>query len=162
MSLQEIRRELIAAQNLNEVRRTRGKSDLNLVTEIAEEIAAICMGQLDGTEYEVAIASNKGFDIFNQDGKKVEVKSSVSMHRGVGNLKDKREADEIMVVWFSENSFFSVEKVMLFGTNIVLEAVEKDGNKKKIFSSKLQRQYAEYGTDITNDYQNTINQILAA
>jgi len=162
MELTEIRRELIAAQNLNEVRRTRGKSNLNLVTEIAEEIAAICMEAIEGDPYEVAIASNKGYDIFNEAGKKIEVKSSVSLHRGVGNLKDKSIADQIMVVWFSENSFFSVEKVVLFETGIVLEAVKVDGNKKQVFTNKLQRELFESGQDITEEYKDTISQILSA
>lgn len=161
MNLEEIRRELIAAQNLNEVRRTRGKSNLNLVTEIAEEIAAICMETIEGISYEVAIASNKGYDIYNQS-KKIEVKSSVSMNRGVGNLKDKSIADQIMVVWFSKNSFFSVEQAVLFDTGIVLEAVKLDGNKKQVFTNKLQRELFSQGKDITEEYKSTISKILAA
>ena len=162
MELTAIRRELIAAQNLNEVRRTREKSNLNLVTEVAEEIAALCMERIEGVHYDVAIASNKGYDIFNNDGKKIEVKSSVSLHRGVGNLKDKSIADQIMVVWFSENSFFSVDKVVLFDTSVVLEAVKLDGNKKQTFTNKLQRQLFERGHDITVEYQHTISEILSA
>lgn len=160
MKLAEIRKELIAAQNLNEIRRIRGKSNLNLVTEIAEEIAAICMEGIEGIPYNVAITSNKGYDIYNEMGKKIEVKSSVSMNRGVGNLKDKNIADQIMVVWFSENSFFSVERVVLFETREVLESVKLDGNKKQYFTNKLQKTMFSKGTDITKQYANAIDKIL--
>ena len=162
MNIASLKSELIAAENLNAVRRSRGKHSLNLGTEIAEEIAALTYSSLNDELYEVAIASTKGYDI-STENHKVEVKSVASIHRNIGNLKDKNISDHILVIWFSENSLLKVERVMEYKTNEILKAVEEDGNKKILFTRKMQNEWFNEGKGInmTEEFQDTINYVLS-
>ena len=162
MNIASLKSELIAAENLNAVRRSRGKHSLNLGTELAEEMAALTYSSLNDELYEVAITSTKGYDI-STENHKVEVKSVASIHRNVGNLKDKNISDHILVIWFSENSLLKVERVMEFNTDEILQAVKEDGNKKGLFTRKMQNQWFEAGKGInlTEDFQQTIDYVLS-
>ena len=55
MNIASLKSELIAAENLNAVRRSRGKHSLNLGTELAEEMAALTYSSLNDELYEVAV-----------------------------------------------------------------------------------------------------------
>ena len=162
MNIASLKSELIAAENLNAVRRSRGKHSLNLGTELAEEMAALTYSSLNDELYEVAVTSTKGYDI-STENHKVEVKSVASIHRNVGNLKDKNISDHILVIWFSENSLLKVERVMEFNTDEILQAVKEDGNKKGLFTRKMQNEWFEAGKGInlTEDFQQTIDYVLS-
>jgi hypothetical protein len=162
MDIASIKSELIAAENLNSVRRRRGKYSLNLGTELAEELSAIMYSRLKSTLYEVAIASTKGYDI-STDKHKIEVKSVASMHRNIGNLKDKTISDNITVIWFSENTLLNVERVIEYKTEEVLEGVKSDGNKKGLFTYKMQKEWFsnKRGKDLTEEFRKTINEVLS-
>ena len=162
MDIASIKSELIAAENLNSVRRSRGKYSLNLGTELAEELSAIMYSRLKSTLYEVAIASTKGYDI-STDKHKIEVKSVASMHRNIGNLKDKTISDNITVIWFSENTLLNVERVIEYKTEEVLEGVKADGNKKGLFTYKMQKEWFsnKRGKDLTEEFRKTINEVLS-
>jgi len=162
MNIASLKSELIAAENLNAVRRSRGKHSLNLGTEIAEELSALMYTDLKGEEYEVAVASTKGYDI-STPSHKVEVKSVASMHRNIGNLKDKSISDHIIVIWFAENTLLKVERVMQYETGAILEGVHEDGNKKYLFTFKMQKKWYEEGrgVELTEQFQNTINNVLS-
>ena len=162
MNIASLKSELIAAENLNAVRRSRGKHSLNLGTELAEEMAALTYSSLNDELYEVAVTSTKGYDI-STENHKVEVKSVASIHRNVGNLKDKNISDQILVIWFSENSLLKVERVMEFNTDEILQAVKEDGNKKGLFTRKMQNEWFEAGKGInlTEDFQQTIDYVLS-
>lgn len=162
MNIASLKSELIAAENLNAVRRSRGKHSLNLGTEIAEEIAALTYSSLNDELYEVAIASTKGYDI-STENHKVEVKSVASIHRNIGNLRDKNISDHILVIWFSENSLLKVERVMEYKTDEILKAVEEDGNKKFLFTRKMQNEWFNEGkgVNLTEEFQDTINYVLS-
>ena len=161
MNIASIKSELIAAENLNAVRRSRGKHSLNLGTELAEELSALMYSKLNEETYEVAIASTKGYDI-STPSHKVEVKSVASMHRNIGNLKDKNISDHIVVIWFSENTLLKVERVMQYETSAILEGVREDGNKKSLFTFKMQKKWYEEnkGLELTEQFQQTINEVL--
>ena len=162
MNIASIKSELIAAENLNSVRRNRGKYSLNLGTELAEELSALMYSRLENTLYEVAIASTKGYDI-STDKHKIEVKSVASMHRNIGNLKDKTISDNITVIWFSENTLLNVERVIEYKTEEVLEGVKADGNKKGLFTYKMQKEWFsnKRGKDLTEEFRKTINEVLS-
>lgn len=161
INIQSLKAELIAAETLNSVRRMRYKHSLNLATEIAEEIASIVFSKMNNQVYRVAVASTKGYDIYSDDHK-IEIKSVASMHRNVGNLKDKTISDHIAVIWFAENSMLRVDRVALYKTKAVLEAVKNDGNVKGLFTRKMQNEWYDNNKcqDITTEFQEVINQIL--
>ena len=163
MNIISLKSELIAAENLNSVRRSRGKHSLNLATEIAEELSALVFSELNGTEYEVAVASTKGYDIFTKEHK-VEVKSVASMHRNIGNLKDKTVSNQIVVIWFAENTMLRVDRVVIYNTVEILEAVKADGNIKGLFTRKMQNEWYDLnkGQEITQHFQNVIDKVLVS
>ena len=160
-SLFALKSEIIAAENHNLVRRNRGKHILNFGTEIAEELSAICFSEMEGTEYKIAAISTKGYDIYSETNK-IEVKSVASLHRNIGNLKDKKTSDKIVVIWFSENTLLKVDRVMMYDTDFILAEVINDGNKKGLLTHKMQKDlYAlNVGIEITAQFQSVIDKVM--
>jgi len=155
---------IVTAEAYNLARRSCGLHTINAGTDIAEWVSASLMSDLNGQSYEVAVTSTKGYDISTSDGHKVEVKSVASMHRNIGNLKDKRGSDQIIVIWWAENTLIRVERVMIYTSTEVLEAVKMDGNKKGLFTYKMQKEWiaAGRGQDLTQQFQAVLDRVMEA
>ncbi len=156
-----LKNEILAAENLIWARLIRGRKPLNLGTDIAEELSALCMSRLEGVAWLVDGKSVKGYDLYSELGK-IEVKSVASLHRNIGGLQDKRVADRIIVVWFSENRLSSVERVMLYDTEFILNRVAGSGNKKGLLTYKLQKElyHAGIGHEITEPFQLVLDEVM--
>jgi hypothetical protein len=153
--------EIIAAENHNLVRRARGKHVLNFGTEIAEELSALYFSGRDKCQWQLAPGSTKGYDIYSTMGK-IEVKSVMSQARHIGNLRDKGESDQIVVIWFSENTLLRVERVMVYETNMILTLVSNAENKKGLLTHKIQKELylAKVGVEITAQFQLVLDEVM--
>lgn len=159
----ELKQELVAAENHNLARRLRGKWSLNFGADLAEELCAVCLSGLEKVEWQLATTGTKGYDLFSELGR-VEVKSVASMHRHIGNLKDKALADRICVIWFSENTLLKVDRVMLYDTEMIMSLVQASENKKGLLTHKMQKELwsTSAGVEITTEFQAVIDSVMCS
>ena len=159
----EIKEWFLKVENLLMTANRLGIPNRNLVSDQVEDLAALYFSDLTGQKYTTMPGSNKAFDIADQLlHDKIEVKSVYGSTRSVENMRDKDGSDRILVVWFETGTVLSFERVMLYETQLVLEAIKENGNKKGAFTASIQKNMfnTNQGLDITEDFQTYFNNII--
>jgi|SaaInl5LU_22_DNA_1037371.scaffolds.fasta_scaffold69529_1 hypothetical protein len=163
LNKQGVKKFFLSTENYLMDLRDLGQPDMNLAGHQVEDLAALYFSDLTGQKYTTMPGSNKAFDIADQLlHDKIEVKSVYGSTRSVENMRDKDGSDRILVVWFETGTVLSFERVMLYETQLVLEAIKENGNKKGAFTASIQKNMfnTNQGLDITEDFQTYFNNII--
>ena len=159
----EIKEWFLGVENLILLANRLNIPNRNLVSDQVEDLAAHYFSDLTGQKYSTMPGSNKAYDIADDlYHDKIEVKSVYGTTRSVENMRDKDGSDRLLVVWFETGTVLSFERVMIYDTQLVLEAIKENGNQKGAFTASIQKEMfnANEGLDITQDFQNYFNNII--